>query len=255
MPGRAMLRRNTMARLRLDQLMTARGLAPTREKAQRLIRAGQVRWRGRVVDKPAHPCREDDDIAVQQPERFVGRGGYKLEAAFDIAPVRIEERAGLDIGASTGGFTDCLLQHGARHVYAVDVGHGQLDWTLRNDPRVTVMDRTNARYLEPGLFSEPLHFAAVDVSFISLTKILPAVTGVVEPDSWIMTLIKPQFEAGRTQVARGGVVRDASIREQVVEDVRHFGEHALRLQWIGCGPSPIQGPAGNVEYMAVWKKS
>jgi 23S rRNA (cytidine1920-2'-O)/16S rRNA (cytidine1409-2'-O)-methyltransferase len=160
-----------------------------------------------------------------------------------------------DIGASTGGFTDCLLQHGAARVYAMDVGRGQLDWKLRNDPRVVVKEGLNARYLQAGDIPEPFQFAVVDVSFISLTLILPPVTKLIALSGELVTLIKPQFEAGRDKVGKGGVVRDPVVHEEVIGQIRRFGTETLSLEWKGLCESPIRGPAGNVEFLAWWRKS
>lgn len=244
-----------MAKRRLDQLLVERGLAESRERAQRLIRAGGVKVGNQPADKPGHAYAEDVEITVAERERYVGRGGYKLEAALKHFDVAVSGRVALDVGASTGGFTDCLLQHGAAHVYAVDVGAGQLHWNLRNDPRVTVLERVNARYLEPDQFDPAPACAAMDVSFISLTKVLPAVTQVLVPGALLITLIKPQFEAGREQVGRGGVVRDPSVHEQVIEQVRAFGTGTIGLAWRGVCPSPLKGPAGNIEFLACWGKT
>jgi 23S rRNA (cytidine1920-2'-O)/16S rRNA (cytidine1409-2'-O)-methyltransferase len=242
------------ARQRLDLLLTERGLAGSREQAQRLIRAGSVRVAGQVADKPGHLFAADAEIAVAERERFVSRGGEKLEAAFREFALAVEGRVAVDVGASTGGFTDCLLQHGAARVYAIDVGHGQLAWRLRSDPRVVVMDGVNARYLKPEALPEPADLAVVDVAFISLTLVLPAVAALVRPGGGMVTLIKPQFEAGRAQVGRGGVVRDPAVHDQVVARVRAFGAAELKLAWEGCCRSPILGPAGNVEFLAYWRK-
>lgn len=241
-------------RIRLDQRMVAVGLAESREKAQRLIRAGLVKVNGQTEYKPAREISEEARVTLTAPPRFVSRGGDKLEEAFQKFHLDVSGKVCLDVGASTGGFTDCLLQHGAARVYAVDVGRGQLHTRLQNDPRVTVLDQTNARYLKPGDLPEKPYFAAVDVSFISLTKVLPAVVAVLAPGAELITLIKPQFEAGRQDVSRGGVVKDEAVRQRVVKSVRSFGEHELGLQWGGVCPSPIKGPAGNVEYLAYWKK-
>lgn len=235
-------------------LVMQRGLAESREQAQRLIRAGQVRAGGHVVSKPGQKLDVDVPLDVEARPRFVSRGGDKLEAVFKAFALNVEGLVCLDVGASTGGFTDCLLQHGASRVFAVDAGKGQLDWKLRNDPRVTVMEGVNARYLKEDDFQEKPEFAAVDVSFISLTKIMPAVIKVLTAGGEIVTLIKPQFEAGRKQVEKGGVVRDAGIRAQVVEKIKSFGKDELGLEWLGVCESPLKGPAGNVEFLAHWKK-
>lgn len=241
--------------MRLDQRVVELGLTESREKAQRLIRAGSVKVNACVETKPSHAVSETDALLLVEQERFVSRGGEKLEAAFRHFGLEVAGAVCLDVGASTGGFTDCLLQHGAARVYAVDVGKGQLHWKLRTDPRVVVMDGVNARYLKPSDLPEPPAFATVDVSFISLTKVLPAVTQVLASGGRIVSLIKPQFEAGRDEVGKGGVVRDPAVREEVVERVRRFGAEQLRLEWIGVCPSPLEGPAGNVEFLALWKKS
>jgi 23S rRNA (cytidine1920-2'-O)/16S rRNA (cytidine1409-2'-O)-methyltransferase len=242
-------------KIRLDQLLVQRGLAASREKAQRLILAGAVRVNGEVAGKPGHTIPDEPEliVAVEAPERFVSRGGLKLEKAFETFALDVSGRLCLDVGASTGGFTDCLLQHGAARVYAVDVGRGQLDWRLRSDPRVVVREGINARYLKPGDLPGPVSFAVADVSFISLTKILPAVTPLMEPGD-LVTLIKPQFEAGAKQVGKGGVVRDPAVRERVVAEIRAFGEGLPGLVWQACCESPIKGPAGNVEFLAWWKR-
>jgi len=238
---------------RLDQLMVERSLAESREKAQRLILAGQVRVNGQVADKPGRRVATDAEVIVEAGERFVGRGGEKLEHAFQTFKPDVNGRVCLDVGASTGGFTDCLLQHGAAKVYAVDVGAGQLHWKLRNDPRVVIMDKVNARYLRPANLPEPVEFAVIDVSFISLTKVLPAVKDILRSASRIVTLIKPQFEAERKDICRGRVVRDPEVRQKVIERIRRFGEEELGLQWIGVCESPLRGPAGNVEFLAYWE--
>jgi 23S rRNA (cytidine1920-2'-O)/16S rRNA (cytidine1409-2'-O)-methyltransferase len=238
---------------RLDVLVAERGLAESREQAQRLIGAGKVRVTGQPALKYGHKYDVDVLIEVDEPQRFVSRGGEKLEGAFLAFTLDVKGLICLDVGASTGGFTDCLLQHGAAKVYSVDVGKGQLHWKLRNDPRVAVMEETNARYLKADSLPEKPAFAAVDVSFISLTKVLPAVISVLEKDAAVVTLIKPQFEAGREQVEKGGVVRDPEVRKAVVEKIRECGEKQLKLRWIGVCESPLKGPAGNTEFLACWK--
>ena len=234
--------------------MVERGLAESREKAQRLILAGSVQVDGQRADKAGRPCAPDAVVTVAQPPPFVSRGGGKLQAAFDRFPLEVRGLTCLDVGASTGGFTDCLLQHGAARVYAIDVGHGQLDWRLRNDSRVVVMDGVNARHLKPGDLPETGQFAVVDVSFISLTLILPPVTRLLVPGAHLVTLIKPQFEAGRDQVGKGGVVRDPAVRQAVVERVRAFGTAQLGLEWRDACDSPVIGPAGNIEVLAWWTR-
>lgn len=243
-----------MAKQRLDILLVERRLAESREKAQRLILAGAVRVDGQVADKAGRPCPNGALIEVSAGARFVSRGGGKLEAAFESFVLQVSGKICADIGASTGGFTDCLLQHGAAKVYAVDVGKGQLDWRLRNDPRVIVKEELNARYLSERDIPEPLQFVVIDVSFISLTLILPPVTNLIEPGGQMVSLIKPQFEAGKEHVGKGGVVRDPAVHQAVVEQVRRFGTQKLALEWLGWCESPLRGPAGNIEFLAWWRK-
>lgn len=243
-----------MSRERLDRLVVDRGLSESRERAQRLIRAGRVRVNGAPATKPGHLIAEDALIVLTEREPFVSRGGGKLEAALRAWPIDPAGRIAVDVGSSTGGFTDCLLQHGALKVYAVDVGRGQLHWSLRTDPRVTVMEGVNARYLEPNQIPDTPSLAAVDVSFISLTRILPSVTPLLSPEADLITLIKPQFEAGRSQVGKGGVVRDPAVRLAVIDRIREFGTSTLPLQWMDIVESPVKGPAGNVEFLAWWKR-
>ena len=241
-------------RIRLDQRVATLGLAESREKAQRLIRAGCVKVNGHIEYKPAREVSDEMVITLIESPRFVSRGGEKLEEAFRQFRLDVSGKICLDVGASTGGFTDCMLQHGAARVYAVDVGRGQLHDKVRTDPRVVVMDAVNARHLTPRDLPEKPEFATIDVSFISLTKVLPAVVAVLAPRAELVTLIKPQFEAGRREISRGGVVKDEAIRQRVVESIRMWGERELGLRWAGSCPSPIKGPAGNVEFLAYWKK-
>lgn len=244
-----------MKRQRLDLLMVERGLADSREKAQRLIRAGEVLVDDVPAAKPGHEVPLDCHIRVRQPERFVGRGGLKLEEAFVRFPLLTAEgKICVDIGASTGGFTDCLLQHGAAQVFAVDVGKSQLHPRLAADPRVVVLDGCNARHLQPGDLPGPVDLAVTDVSFISLRLILPAIDRLLRPGGETVALIKPQFEAGRNEVEKGGVVRNPQTRQLVVERIRDFGVQSLGWQWLDFCPSPIRGPAGNVEYLSYWRK-
>ena len=242
-----------MPKQRLDQLVVEQGLCESREMAQRMIRAGQVSVNGHPASKPGHSIAIDSDIQVKERPRFVSRGGEKLLAALDHFPVTVEGRTCLDVGASTGGFTDCLLQHGAEFVYAIDVGRGQLHDRIQRDPRVESRERVNARALSADDFPSPPSLCVIDVSFISLTKILPAVKEVLNKPAELITLIKPQFEAGRDQVERGGVVRDSTVHEQVIQTVKTFGTEQCGLTWEGIIPSPLKGPAGNVEFLAHWK--
>ncbi len=222
-----------VSRARLDQLVVERGLASSREVAQRLIRAGRVMLNGQLRQKPGHTYSSDADVEVTEKDRFVGRGGLKLLTAFEHFALDVRDKDCLDVGASTGGFTDCLLQHGARRVCAIDVGKGQLDWGLRNDSRVVVMEGINARYLQRDAFEGEATFATIDVSFISLTRILPAVREILSATGEVVALIKPQFEAGREHVHRGGVVRDANVHEAVQRKIERFVKDTLDMEWMG----------------------
>jgi len=236
-----------LARERLDRAMVERGLAESRERAQALIMAGAVAVDGQPARRAAMPVGESARIDLKAQLPYVSRGGVKLAHALDHFGIDVRGLTLADVGASTGGFTDCLLQRGAARVYAIDVGYGQLDWRLRQDPRVVVMERTHARGLLA--LAEPVDAAVVDVSFISLRLVLPNVFGWLRPRGWVVALIKPQFEAGRAQVGRGGVVRDPAVHEQVVADVTRAVE-ALGRRVVGVTPSPIVGPAGNREFLA-----
>jgi 23S rRNA (cytidine1920-2'-O)/16S rRNA (cytidine1409-2'-O)-methyltransferase len=239
--------KRSVTRKRLDLILVERELVDSRQQAQRLIMAGQVMVDRRVVDKPGTRVSQEADITLQATLPYVSRGGLKLEAALDRFAIEVTGVIAADVGASTGGFTDCLLQHGASQVYAIDVGYGQLAWRLRNDPRVVVMERVNVRYLK-GL-PEPVDLATVDVSFISLELVLPAVIGFLKPHSDIVALIKPQFEAGRKQVGKGGVVKDPAVHRAVLHKVLLWAEgHGLAVH--GLMASPLKGPAGNVEFLA-----
>ena len=244
-----------MKKIRLDQLLMEKGLAESREKAKRLILAGQVIVDGHPSPKPGHPLSPDHKIILKDAARFVSRGGEKLEGAMEAFPITLEGKICLDIGSSTGGFTDCMLQHGAEKVYAIDVGKGQLHWKLREDSRVIVMEGVNARYLTAEDIPDPADFASIDTSFISLTKILPAVQGLLKPGGEIVSLIKPQFEAGKEAVDKGrGVITDPEIHKNVISNVRAFGTEELSLEWLGLETSPLKGPKGNVEFLAHWRK-
>jgi 23S rRNA (cytidine1920-2'-O)/16S rRNA (cytidine1409-2'-O)-methyltransferase len=235
---------------RLDVLLVERNLAASRTQAQRLIRAGLVRIAGQVFDKPGTQVAVHATVEVQARPRFASRGGEKLEAALVRFGLDVTSMVAADVGASTGGFTDCLLQRGACRVYAIDVGYGQLDWQLRGDDRMIVMERTNARYLE-GL-PEPIDLVTADVSFISLGLILPAVVRWLRPDGHVVALVKPQFEAGRREVGKGGVVRNPDVHRAVLERVvRMAAELGLGLRRLV--PSPLRGPAGNVEFFGWWR--
>jgi 23S rRNA (cytidine1920-2'-O)/16S rRNA (cytidine1409-2'-O)-methyltransferase len=234
----------------LDLLLVARGLVESRSLAQRLICAGEVRVNGELVDKPGATVPVAAEITLKARPRFVGRGGEKLAAALARFPVEVAGKAVADIGASTGGFTDCLLQHGAAKVYAIDVGYGQLAWKLRQDARVVVMERTNARHL--AALPEPVALVVSDVSFISLRLIYAAAVHWLQPGGEVVSLIKPQFEAGRRQVEKGGVVRDPSVHRQVLEEVTE-SLAGLGLGLRGLMVSPLQGPAGNIEFLGWWR--
>ncbi len=234
---------------RLDVLLVEKGLIESRQKAQALIMAGQVYVKGQKVDKAGAPTDPEAPLEVRgEGLRYVSRGGLKLEKAMALWPISLENAVCGDIGASTGGFTDCMLQNGASKVYAVDVGYGQLAWKLRSDPRVVCLERTNARYITGEQIPDPLDFASVDVSFISLNLILPALRGVMKPSAQAVCLIKPQFEAGREKVGKKGVVRDREVHLEVLE---HFLDHAKAAGFgvLGLTFSPIRGPEGNIEYL------
>jgi 23S rRNA (cytidine1920-2'-O)/16S rRNA (cytidine1409-2'-O)-methyltransferase len=235
------------AGVRLDRLLVDRGLAPSRDRAQRLILAGEVLVAERPATKPGSLVAPDAPIRVRVPaSAFVSRGGEKLAGALDAFGVDVGGLVALDVGASTGGFTDCLLRRGARRVMAVDVGYGQLAWALRQDARVVVLERTNARHLAPGTLPEPPDLATLDVSFISLTLVLPAVRNVLRPGGMIVALVKPQFEAGRGQVGKGGVVREPEVRAAAVTRVQEAAA-ALGLDVRGAAESVLPGPKGNRE--------
>ena len=234
---------------RLDVILTERNMFPSREKAKASVMAGLVYVDGQRVDKPGTSVDTEAEITVKEALcPYVSRGGLKLEKAMAAFPITLTDCICADIGASTGGFTDCMLQNGAKKVYAVDVGYGQLDWRLRSDARVVCMERTNARYLTHEQISDELDFASVDVSFISLKLILPALAGLLKPDGHAVCLVKPQFEAGREKVGKKGVVRDPAVHLEVLE---HFLEHAKesRFTVLGLTYSPIRGPEGNIEYL------
>lgn len=243
-----------MAKKRLDQLVFERGLTESRERAKTTIMAGQVFVNGQRSDKPGTPVPEDAKIEIHgETMPFVSRGGYKLDKALKVFPVDPAGSHCIDCGASTGGFTDVLLQHGASLVYAVDVGYGQLAWKLREDNRVVCMERTNVRYISGEQIPELLDIAVMDVSFISIKLILPALKGILKPDADIICLIKPQFEAGKDKVGKKGVVRDIGVHREVVRDILDFCiQNQLSCQ--GLDYSPIRGPEGNIEFL-LWLKN
>ncbi|MDO4260526.1 MAG: TlyA family RNA methyltransferase [Eubacteriales bacterium] len=235
---------------RLDVLMTERGLAESREKAKAIIMSGNVFVDGQREDKAGASFSEKAVIEVKgTPLKYVSRGGLKLEKAMSHFDVSLTDRVCMDVGASTGGFTDCMLQNGARKVYAVDVGNGQLAWKLRQDERVVCMEKTNIRYVTPEQIGEPVEFASIDVAFISLTKVLEPVKALLSPDGQVVALIKPQFEAGREQVGKKGVVRDRAVHLQVIERVLAYAKE-LGFTVENLEFSPIKGPEGNIEYLA-----
>ncbi|MDE0297562.1 MAG: TlyA family RNA methyltransferase [Candidatus Poribacteria bacterium] len=233
---------------RLDTLLADRELVESREKAKRLILAGEVLVDGEPHSKPGLSVSVDARVEIKQPLRYVSRGGLKLEKAFQIFDVHVMGKTALDVGASTGGFTDCLLQHGAGYVYAVDVGYGQLAWRLRRDSRVRVIERTNARAMDRSCFDLPIEACVVDVSFISLRTVLPAVKKCIEAGSDLILLIKPQFEAGPAHVNKGGVVRDPKIHINVIRSLIQCVDE-MEMFVLGITHSPIRGPAGNIEYL------
>ena len=274
---------------RLDQALVERALCDSRERAKRLIIAGQIRVNGHPAKKASDSVKPADEITVDTPEKFVSRGGHKLEHALEHFQLNVERLVAIDLGASTGGFTDCLLQRGAAKVFAVDVGQGQLAWKLRGDPRIVVMEKTNARFLKCEDFQPerkhstsniqprtskpqpselvvecsrlnvsaepPANIIVVDCSFISLTKILPPAVPLLKPDGKIVALIKPQFEAGKAEVDKGrGVITDSAIHERVLAELQEFVSAQAGLCWRGVVESPLLGPAGNKEFLALIEK-
>jgi len=244
---------------RLDQALVERGLCESRERAKRAILAGQVRINAQSAHKPSDSVKPDDRLTLDAEEKFVSRGGHKLEHALRHFQLDVAGLMALDLGASTGGFTDCLLQHGAVKVFAVDVGRGQFAWKLRHDPRVVVMEKTNARHLTAAQFPPPFtpaDLAVIDCSFISLRNILPAAIALLRPDGRIVALIKPQFEAGKAEADKGrGVISDPSVHERVLNELREFVRAQPGLRWQGVVESPLLGPAGNKEFLALIEKT
>jgi 23S rRNA (cytidine1920-2'-O)/16S rRNA (cytidine1409-2'-O)-methyltransferase len=236
-----------MTKRRLDQLVVERGLAESREKAQALILAGQVMVNGQKSGKPGHSIADDSRIEVLERMPYVSRGGFKLAAALDHFSIDVTGWTCLDVGASTGGFTDCLLQRGAAQVWAIDVGHGQFDWKLRNDPRVVVQEGVNARYLEAADYPVKFDLAVCDASFISTTMLIPAMVPLLSAPHRLIVLVKPQFEVGRGEIGKGGIVRDPALHEAACARVRN----AVEAQGLNSGiiPSPILGTEGNREFL------
>ncbi len=240
-----------MAKQRLDILVTSLGLCESREQAQRLIIAGEVSVKGQAVTKPGTKVDESLPITIKNKPRYVSRGGLKLEGALKAFPTVVAEgKICLDIGSSTGGFTDCLLQNGALRVHAVDVGTNQLVWKLRNDPRVIVKEQFNARYMTPADLGEKVQLIVSDVSFISLTKILPAAYACLEEGGDLLVLIKPQFELQPEDIGPGGIVRDPALHQRAVDKIHDFVVNELHREWMGVADSPITGMEGNKEFLA-----
>ena len=234
---------------RLDVLLVKRGFAESREKAKAIIMTGNVFVKEQREDKAGSTFDENVEIEVKgTPMKYVSRGGYKLEKAMELWQVPLADRVCMDVGSSTGGFTDCMLQNGAAKVFSVDVGRGQLDWKLRNDERVVCMEKTNMRYVKPEDIGELADFISIDVSFISLTKILPPVKACLKEDGQVVCLIKPQFEAGREKVGKKGVVRDRQVHEDVIKQIMDFAL-TLGFSLLHLDYSPIKGPEGNIEYL------
>jgi 23S rRNA (cytidine1920-2'-O)/16S rRNA (cytidine1409-2'-O)-methyltransferase len=240
-------------KLRLDQVLVGRGLFPSREKARRAVMAGEVKVGTRIAVKPSELLEEEASISIKPARKYVGRGALKLESALEYFKIDVRGKTALDIGASTGGFTDCMLQRGAEKVYAVDVGHGQLDWKLRNDPRVIVLEKINARSLSHKQVPELVDLCVIDVSFISLTLVLPNAFDLITPTGMILSLIKPQFELQRVDVGRGGIVRDPKLYRHAQDKIIAFVANSGHVV-TGIVPSAIKGTDGNQEFFACIRK-
>ncbi|PYL22669.1 MAG: TlyA family rRNA (cytidine-2'-O)-methyltransferase [Verrucomicrobia bacterium] len=238
---------------RLDQLLVGRGLFPSREQARRAILAGEISVATRLADKPSELLDEQTAIAVKPTRKYVGRGALKLESALDYFHIDLQGKTALDIGASTGGFTDCMLQRGIEKVYAVDVGYGQLDWKLRNNPRVSVLEKLNARFLTRDHVQELVDVCVIDVSFIPLALILPNALALLKPDGVILALIKPQFELQRSEVGKGGIVRDPRLHQKAQDKIVAF-VNDLGHVVVGIAPAAIKGANGNQEFFACIQK-
>lgn len=239
---------------RLDVMITQRELTPSREKAKAYIMAGVVYVNGQKEDKPGFQTKPDAVIEIREKMKYVSRGGYKLEKAMAVFPITLEDKVTMDVGASTGGFTDCMLQNGAKKVYAVDVGYGQFAWKLRQDPRVVCMEKTNMRYLTRDQIEDDIGFASIDVSFISLSKIIGPLQELLTKNGEVVALVKPQFEAGREKVGKKGVVRDSAVHEEVIENVLDY-TNSIGMGVHGIDFSPIKGPEGNIEYLIYLKNN
>jgi 23S rRNA (cytidine1920-2'-O)/16S rRNA (cytidine1409-2'-O)-methyltransferase len=235
---------------RVDALLVARGMCDSREQAKRLVLAGEVRSGDRLIEKPSVTLELDAPLEVKEKLKYVGRGGLKIEGALEGFGIDVTGLICADIGASTGGFTDCLLQRGAAKVHAVDVGTNQLAWKIRSDPRVVVKEKFNARHMVPDDLGDPIALAVMDLSFISLTKVLPAVFSVLGEGGQVVCLIKPQFELERHEISKGGIVRDEALREKAVEKIRTFVTEDCGKEWKALMPSPITGMDGNQEFLA-----
>lgn len=243
-----------MPKRRLDNLLIERGIVQSRERAKGLILSGDVRVNGNPVNKAGTLVDEDADIELTGKDiPYVSRGGLKLEKAIKEFGVNIKDKVAVDVGASTGGFTDCLLHHGTKKVYAVDVGYGQLAWKLRKDPRVVVIERKNIRHIKPSDIGEPLNIATIDVSFISLKLVLPVVKNLLKENGEIIALIKPQFEVGKGEVGKGGIVREKEKHEKVISEIKSFAID-LGLKVLNVTESPIAGQKGNVEFLIYLQK-
>ena len=243
-----------MARIRLDLALVQRGLCPSREQAKRLIMAGEVMLGDEVMSKPGWLVRDDAHLKVKTPPRFVSRGGLKLEGALEHFGIEVTGLTAMDVGASTGGFTDCLLQRGAVKVYAFDVGTNQMVWKLRSDPRVICRENFNVRHLQPEDVPELVDLIVGDVSFISLTLVLPGALSVLKPGGQVLVLVKPQFELSREEVGKGGIVRESELHEKACMRIRSFVEGRPELEWRGLTESSIQGTDGNREFLAWFTK-
>lgn len=245
--------------IRLDQALVERGLCESRERAKRAILAGQVRINAQTARKASDAVKPADALALDAPEKFVSRGGHKLEHALLHFKLNVAGATAIDLGASTGGFTDCLLQNGAAKVFAVDVGQGQLAWKLRKDKRVVVMEKTNARHLKIAQMPQPFapaDLAVIDCSFISLRKILPTAIALLKPNGKIIALVKPQFEAGKAEADKGrGVITDSAVHERVLDELEKFVATQGGLNWRGTVESPLLGPAGNKEFLTLIEKT
>jgi len=242
-----------MPKERADALLMSRGLCDSREQAKRLILAGEVMSGTTRISKPSSKLDSNADLSIREKPKFVSRGGLKLEGALETFDINPEGMTCLDCGASTGGFTDCLLQSGAIKVHAIDVGTNQLVWKIRNDPRVVVKEKFNARYMVPDDIGEQVDLAVTDVSFISLTKILPPLFSVLKPGGRIICLVKPQFELQRDDISKGGIVRDPDLHQKAVDKIHDFVTKELNREWLSVTTSPITGTDGNVEFLALLK--